>query len=330
MRRAAPLAPAYLEGEINGETCRFDLPADSAATIGRSDTVTIILNDGSVSRHHALVQCAEDLQFYIADLGSSNGTHVNEKRITTPVILRHEDRISIGNFALTFFYDAAARDNSVGSGVGKRTTRSFIPRLITVMVADIRDFTSLARRVEPGVLSMITGALFQQSGKALQKRGAWGQKYIGDAVMAIWLHPGLEPEAAELRNMFDGLSEVVAIAAGLQSTFHLDDPIQLGVGVNTGWASIGNVGSKANSDYTALGEAVNRAFRLEAATRELACDLALGHETYNCLAGCTDAGRIFKASTVRLKGYEELTTAHTAEVSSLSSLVWSGAGTEEQ
>ena len=92
------------------------------------------------------------------------------------------------------------------------------------------------------------------------------------------------------------------------------------MGVNTGWASIGNVGSKANSDHTALGQAVNRAFRLEAATRELACDLALGHETYHCRSGCTDASRIFKASTVMFKGYAELTTAHTAELSSLSSL----------
>ena len=208
----------------NGETCRFNLPADSAATVGRSDTVTISLNDESVSRHHALLQCAEDLQFYIADLGSSNGTQLNEKPIASPVILRHGDRISIGIFALRFFYDPAARNSNATSGIGKRTTRSFIPRLITVMVAAIRGFTTLALRVEPGVLSIIMGALFQQSGKALQKRGAWGQKYIGDAVMAIWLHPGLAPEAAELRNMFDGLSEVVAIAAGLQSTLHLDEP----------------------------------------------------------------------------------------------------------
>jgi adenylate cyclase len=310
---------AYLQGEIKGEIVRFDLPADYAVTIGRSETVTIQLDDGSVSRHHALLHPAEE-QYFIADLGSSNGTYLNDKRISTPVMLLSGDRITIGNFALTFFCEATGKDPS--SAVGGRTTRALIPRLVTVMVADIRDFTGLAQRVEPGVLSSVTGTLFQQSGKALQQRGAWGQKYIGDAIMAVWLHRDKEPGFNEMRAVFDGMSDVVAIAAGLQSLCKLDDPIRLGVGINTGLASIGNMGSKVTADYTAIGEVVNRAFRLEAASRELACDLVLGCETYRELSSVTHADRVFNASTVRMKGYEKPITAYTAQFSSLTDLGW--------
>jgi adenylate cyclase len=188
------------------------------------------------------------------------------------------------------------------------------------MVADIRDFTGLAQRVDPRTLSVITATLFRQAGKALQERGAWEQKYIGDAVMAVWLHGDLKPGAKELSAIFDAASQLVAIAASLQASLGLDAPIRVGVGINSGWASVGNVGSIACSDYTALGEVVNRAFRLESATRQLDCGLALGQETYDFLAGLIDAGRIFTARTVELKGYEELATAYTVPLALLPAL----------
>ncbi len=167
------------------------------------------------------------------------------------------------------------------------------------------------------------GAAFQRQwfcgkgGKALQERGAWAQKYIGDAVMAVWLHKKRSPELRELAAVFEGLSRLTAIAASLQSQFGLDSPIRLGAGINTGWASVGNVGSMASSDYTALGDVVNKAFRLESATKEISCDLALGQGTYEFLAGSAGIESLFSACTVKLKGYDEPATAYAARISSI-------------
>jgi adenylate cyclase len=309
---------AYLETEIDGELRRFEIPADAALRIGRSGTSNIVFNDESVSRRHALLQRAGDGQYYISDLGSSNGTYVNRKRISVPAILQPADSISIGSHKL-IFCDAPTGEVRAATIERRTTTLSFKPKLVTVMVADIRDFTALSQRVEPSELSLITGSLFRQAGKVLEERGTWGQKYIGDAVMAIWEHESHEPTASELLSIFEALSQLVTITASLQSTLGLDAPIRLGVGINTGWASLGNVGSTASADHTALGEMVNQAFRLESATKELACDLALGQGTYDLLA--TDARQIFTACSVRLKGYEHPMTAFTAPLTSLPALL---------
>lgn len=301
----------YLLTTINGESAKFPIPADSALRIGRSESVEVVLDNESVSRRHALLQRTDKNLCYITDLGSRNGTYVNQKRVTSPVILRPDDRITIGNFTLIFCQESAdsVRDSS---GRFPTTTLLFAPKLITVMVADIRDFTGLTRHVEPDMLSTITGTLFRKAGKALQERGTWAQKYIGDAVMAVWLHGEVAPRKAELHAIFDALLQLTAIADSLQSTLGLDAPIRLGVGINTGLAMVGNAGSIAVSDYTALGEVVNHAFRLESATRDLGCDLALGQGTYDFLAPSIDPG-VFRVCTTMLKGYEESTTVYTAQ-----------------
>jgi adenylate cyclase len=313
------IAPnAYLLTTIDGQSAKFAIPVDSALRIGRSKSASVVLNDESVSRHHALLQRTEHNQYYITDLGTRNGTYVNQKRVAASVLLRHHDRITIGSYTLIFCYETQAiRETARGA---PETAILFAPKLITVMVADIRGFTGLAQRVEPDVLSTMTGSLFRKAGKALHELGTWAQKYIGDAVMAVWLHEDLAPTTAELRAVFDAVSQLTGIADGLQGTLKLDAPVRLGVGINTGMAMVGNAGSVAMSDYTALGEVVNHAFRLEAATRTLDCDLVLGKGTYDFLAPSIDAG-ILQVCTTMLKGYEEPATVYTAQIDSLKILL---------
>ena len=135
--------------------------------------------------------------------------------------------------------------------------------------------------------------------------------------MALWLHKTDAPDLREMIAVFDGLSQLTAIAAGLQRQFELNAPISIGAGINTGWAAVGNFGSIASADYTALGDVVNKAFRLESATKEILCDVALGEETYGFLAGVMHPAPIFQCRTVKLKGYGEPATAYGARLSAL-------------
>jgi len=313
-----PLSAAYLEAEVDGEILRFPLAGEHIFQIGRSDKNHVVLADDLASRHHAMLQRSEGGRFYITDLGSSNGTFVNGARISAPVILRPGDRIGIGNHELRFHQEADPQPPPVAEPDElKSTNLLFRESLITVLVADIRDFTRLAQRMDTSKLSMLTGTFFREAGKALQERGAWAQKYIGDAVMAVWLHKKRAPELREMIAVFDSLLQVATIAAGLQPQFDLNAPICIGAGINTGWASVGNVGSIASSDYTALGDVVNKAFRLESATKEIPCDVALGQGTYDFIAGSIDSLPLFQYCTVRLKGYDEPAVAYGARLSSL-------------
>jgi adenylate cyclase len=312
---------AYLAAEIGGEKRQFALLADRALRIGRSDKNNIVIADNQASRYHAMLQRVENDFYYLTDLGSSNGTFVNGSRISAPVILKSGDRITIGEHNFVFFKEEIAAPDTEESAEMQSTKAFFAPMLISVLVADIRDFTGMARNMEPRTLSLITGTLFRQAGKALKTRDAWAQKYIGDAVMAVWLHRNSAPASAEFLRVFEGLSELAAAAANLQESFGLDGPVRLGASVNTGWASVGNVGSIASSDYTALGDVVNQAFRLESATRQLDCDLVLGQGTFDFLKNAIDTQDFFQPSTVKLKGYDEPTQAYTSHLVSLPSLI---------
>lgn len=317
-----PLAAAYLEGKVDGEIRRFSLTSGTTFHIGRSDKNHVVLQDDLASRNHAMMQRSEQGLFYLTDLGSSNGTFVNGARVSAPVILRPGDRIAIGNHEFSFHQEIIVQCMPVDEPDDlKSTNMLFRESLITVLVTDIRDFTGLGQRMDASKLSMVTGTFFREAGKALQERGAWAQKYIGDAVMAVWIHKHQAPQVSEMISVFDSLSHVTATAAGLQSRFELDAPILIGAGINTGLASVGNVGSIASSDYTALGDVVNKAFRLESATKQIQCGLALGEGTYDFLAGAIDSAPHFQCCNVQLKGYDEPCVAYGADLTAIPTLI---------
>jgi adenylate cyclase len=312
----------YLEVEIDGRMRQLPLVGDGIFRIGRADTNDVPLNNDLVSRNHAMVQGSGFGLFYITDCGSRNGTFVNDGRATSPVILRPGDRIQIGTYEFTFHQDVVVKPPPATAAEKQQSTSvMFAWSPITVLVVDIRDFTGLTQRLEAPKLLQVTGTLFRLAGRLLQDRGAWAQKYIGDAVMAVWRHKKQGADARELAAILDGLDRMFGIANDLQRQFGLNEPIRIGAGINSGGALIGNMGSLAFSDYTAWGDVVNKAFRLESATKELGCDLVLGQETYQLLASSIESARFFQRRVVKLKGYDEPATVFSGHFSVLPGVI---------
>jgi adenylate cyclase len=307
------LPPAYLEGDWDGRTQRVALA--QVCRIGRNESNEIVLINDSVSRTHAMLHCAEPGVYYVHDMGSSNGTFVNGACVATPVLLHHGDSITIGPFELRFTQENAAATSVPQPGFGP-TNIVMAQKIITVMVCDIRDFTGLAQRIDPAILPRITGTLFREAGRLLQQRGAWAQKYIGDAVMAVWAHSSA-PDAPEIVNVLEALCEVAHITEGLQEQLELPESIHIGASINTGPAVLGNVGSVAASDHTALGETVNRTFRLESMTRNIKHDILLGEDSFQKIAGAADLAAVFEPQPVNLKGYTAPVAAYATSFSRL-------------
>ncbi|MBS1859158.1 MAG: adenylate/guanylate cyclase domain-containing protein [Acidobacteria bacterium] len=313
------LSTTYLEAEIKSEVRRVALSVEKPCRIGRAPGNTIVLEDDLASRNHIIVQTSDSEVYYLTDLGSTNGTLVNGVRVTVPVVLRPGDVIQIGSHSFRFHQEHyKAPEPEV---VEAKATSLFVAmRVISVLVVDIRDFTGLSQRIGPKI-GEVAGTLFREGGQALQQHKAWAQKYIGDAVMAVWLHPGVQPRPEEFVPVFGSLLALETIAAGLQSRYQLDAPIRIGAGVNTGPASIGNFGSVATSDYTALGDVVNKAFRLESATKEVGFDIVVGPETHSAMARQLDISRVFHSMEVKLKGYDAPAKVFGANLASLGPLV---------
>jgi adenylate cyclase len=97
--------------------------------------------------------------------------------------------------------------------------------------------------------------------------------------------------------------ELAAISANLAAEFPLPWPIQIGAGLNTGMAALGNAGGGELDDFTAMGDTVNAAFRIESSTKEMGVDLALGPATFDALRSRYQPEQYFQQSLVSLKGY---------------------------
>ncbi len=170
-------------------------------------------------------------------------------------------------------------------------------------------------------MAQTIGTFIRESGLILDRERAWAQKYIGDAVMAVWLHRGKRLAPRVMGEVVESLYQLFEIAGRLQEQFDLDAPIRLGAGINSGLAAVGNVGSGLLSDHTALGDVVNRAFRLESSTRQIGCDVVLGQETYDFLASNGDLTGIAQHHSARLKGYDDLVEVYGLSGTSLPALV---------
>ena len=295
-------AVAFLLLETTGR--RYHLADGQSWAIGRGDGCAVMLDSRSVSRLHALIQRKDGGEYSLVDLGSRNGSFVNARRVSLPQMLNDKDRLVFGDQVLIFRNPAVSTPSLEARGIDTRnmpTTALHTHNLTTIMVVDIRDFTPLARQVSEALLSQTIGTWFLRSGKITQRHGSWAQKYIGDAVMAVWVHDHPENLGADLVRALRAVSEINAATAEISRTLPLPAPLRIGAGLNTGPAIVGG------SEFTVLGDTVNATFRLEAATKQMGLGVALGERTFAELG--LDAGSPFTRREVELKGYEGRSTA---------------------
>lgn len=252
------------------------------ATIGRVQPNDIVVPDPKVSRSHAIVRMLGDGRFYVMDVGSANGTFVNGERICVPRELRHGDEIRIGDQVLTFQADVQEPAARIAgpADVSSETvlTMSGVVCFLTVLIVDVRGYTVLSEHLPPEHLASVMGALFNDATHVVQSHGGVVDKFIGDGVMARWTgernHAGIGPLCA-LRAACDLHRAVARINMGRPD---LPMPLRIGCGINSGQAVLGTVGANARREYTAIGDAINLAFHLETATKQLGTDIAVGFD----------------------------------------------------
>ena len=144
-------------------------------------------------------------------------------------------------------------------------------RYCTFLFSDVRGFTAMSEKLEPEEVTKIMNKVLTIQANAVKKYGGMVDKYIGDAMMAIFNAP------IDLPN-----HETIAVlcAEEIQNNIKKADlGVEIGLGVNTGYAVVGNMGSYTRFDYTAIGDAVNLAARLESSTKEVGEDIVIGYDT---------------------------------------------------
>ncbi|MBE2191417.1 MAG: adenylate/guanylate cyclase domain-containing protein [Alphaproteobacteria bacterium] len=158
-------------------------------------------------------------------------------------------------------------------------------RDVTVMFTDIRGFTSISEKMEPNeLIQVMNDFLTPMSEQVMLYRGTI-DKYMGDAMMTFWNAPLFDPEhersaclaALSMKKALIPVNAMLEEKAKAQGRPFL--MLRAGVGVNSGPAAVGNMGSRQRFAYSVLGDTVNLASRLEGQTKTYGVDIIIGEET---------------------------------------------------
>ncbi len=253
-------------------------PVVGTCSLGRAPTNQIALADDRASRRHALVHAQEQHQYWLVDLGSSNGTLLNGRRVSQPTVLRDADRIEIGATALTFRQPAATATSLTRAAASDQTVVDIKSDPCWLLVADIEGSTRLQEKFRADEIPVLTGRWLAECKQLVEECGGSINKFLGDGFFAYW-HARSGSESQVRR--------ALAALKRLQNGSKLPFRIVLHYGiVFRGGPSMG--------EESLSGREVNFVFRMEKVAGELREPRLLSEMAASLLdaqLGATDAGR---------------------------------------
>jgi adenylate cyclase len=172
----------------------------------------------------------------------------------------------------------------------------------TILFSDIRSFTSISEKMDARSLVALLNEYFTEMVDEIIEQDGVVDKYIGDAIMAVFGAPVAKPDTAlravraaiGMRQALVRLNERL-VARGMK-------PIETGIGIHTGELVAGNIGSEKRMEYTVIGDTVNLASRLEGATKELGVSVLISQDTYELVK---DHVEVRPVKEITVKGREQ-------------------------
>ncbi len=179
-------------------------------------------------------------------------------------------------------------------------------RRIAVMFSDIRGFTTRSESSTPEAIVDFLNTYFSEVIEVIQKHGGTVNSLMGDGLMAMFGAPVADPDAAF--HAVEAAREMMKAVERLNVRLKSDrfEPFRIGIGINAGEAVVGNMGSPRMMEYTAIGDVVNTASRIEGKTKDVQADILISESAYEWLNGrvlCEPRGEVAvkgRAATVRV------------------------------
>jgi adenylate cyclase len=168
---------------------------------------------------------------------------------------------------------------------------------VTMMFVDMRNFTGFAEGSSAAEVVATINRLFERAVPIIHAHGGHVDKYVGDGLLAVFGAPRRQRDHAD-----QALAASLEIAAAVEEEF--EDRLSIGVGLNSGLVVAGNVGGAGRLEFSVIGDAVNVAARVEAATRKTG-DTVLVSEHTRALLSDDDATSLEERPAVPLKGKTE-------------------------
>ncbi|PYN98659.1 MAG: hypothetical protein DMD91_14355 [Candidatus Rokuibacteriota bacterium] len=208
-------------------------------------------------------------------------------------------------FALVLGYGATVVDNYVREQRERRRLSQFFSpavlneivrhradvslgssrRMVTVLFSDIRGFTSISEKVEPEQVAEMLREYLTEMTDVVFQHGGTVDKYIGDCIMALYNAPFEDADhaAKAIQTGLEFQERTLAVSTRWEA--RLGVQIRNGVGINTGEAVVGTMGSRQRLEYTAIGDTVNLASRLEGLTKDYGASIIISESTAEAVKG---------------------------------------------
>lgn len=173
---------------------------------------------------------------------------------------------------------------------------------VTCLFTDLAGFTSIAERMDPGTLSRLMNAYLTPMTDLILEEGGFVNKYVGDAIMAVWGIPYALPDHAvrACRAALACQRELAQLRPRLKEEYGAE--IHMRIGLETGEVTAGNMGSARRFEYTVMGDTVNRASRFEGLGKEFGVGIIIGERLKNAIGPAFSTRSLGK---VTVKGKSE-------------------------
>src|SRR5437660_12512191 len=267
------------------ETAGEKFPIVGDCSVGRSPKNSIIIDSTKVSRRHAIINVQNIGEFWLIDLGSSNGTFLNHRRLQQPVRLCDHDQVAIGD-RIFIFHQPEEISDEYRTTFAERTIREIANMPCWLLVADIEDFTPLSRSLTSDALATLIGGWVATCKEMIEAHKGMIDKYLGDGFFAYW------------REDENAAKNVAAALAQLKQAQAKNEP-RFRVALHHGLVVIGGVPSMGEESL--MGKDVNFVFRMEKLAGSLKILLLTS------AAGKDKLGSLIKAEPAgahELKGFE--------------------------
>jgi adenylate cyclase len=222
-----------------GQTC----------SLGRAKDNNVVFASSKVSRRHAIVHAQGGGEFSLVDLGSSNGTHVNGRRVIAPITLHNGDVIQIGEQNVTFrLEDDSLGANDIYLTQSQMTIRDVNELTCWFLLLDIEEFVQLSSEMQSEELARLVGAWLAECRRIIEEHGGTLSKFLGDGLLAYW-----DVRFAEASNVAAALQVFCQMQAQRRPAFRW--------ALHFGSAVFG--AAAAPGEVSALGQDLNFLFRIE-------------------------------------------------------------------